>query len=87
MTEELQALFDKGLERLLGVDYVPLVFLGTWGEDEAGYAFLCQATVVVPDAEPEWSIVFLYDNGDDGIMLCDISDLDLDMYCDFSADA
>ena len=82
VTEELQALFAKGMERLVGVEYTPVVFLGTWGE--AGYAFLCQAAVVAPDTEPEWSIVFLYEDGNGKVILWDISDLDLAMFCDFT---
>ena len=75
VTDEMQALLEKGLEKLDGVDYVPVVLLGTQVVAGTNYAFLCQGTVVVPGAAPSWKIVYLYaDLGGDASVL-DITDI------------
>lgn len=61
LTEEQQALFEKTLMGLMGVNYEPVCVLG-----EADYmlCILCQATVVYPDAEPHAVIMTINNSGE-----------------------
>lgn len=59
LTEEAQAAFDAALEELVGVDYQPIALLASQVVAGTNYAVLCQATVVYPDAEPYYAIVYV----------------------------
>ena len=83
VTAELKALFDKGVEGLVGVNYVPLVYLGSQVVAGTNYAFLCQASMVVPDPVPEWAIVYLYQDLQGEISVLDITGFDVGAFCDY----
>ena len=83
VTAELKALFDKGVEGLVGVNYVPLVYLGSQVVAGTNYAFLCQASMVVPDPVPEWAIVYLYRDLQGEISVLDITGFDVGAFCDY----
>ena len=57
VTEERQALFDKGTEALTGVGYTPIAYLGSQVVAGANHAVLCRASAVVPEAVPYWAIL------------------------------
>ena len=86
VTEERQAIFDKGLEGLVGVGYVPVAYLGSQVVAGTNHAFLCQGTVVVPDAQPEWKIVFLYEDLQGNVTVLDIADFDFGALCTYGAE-
>ena len=48
LTEETLAVFEKGMEGLLGVDYTPVAYLGSQVVAGMNHCFLCVATTVVP---------------------------------------
>ena len=56
LSEEQQTLFSEALERLTGVNYEPLTFLGAKGDL---HCFLCRATVVYPEATPYYALVYI----------------------------
>ena len=60
VTEAAQGAFDKALEGLVGVNYTPVALLGTQLVSGTNYCFLCEAAVVVPDAQPYYVIVTVY---------------------------
>ena len=60
VTEEVQALFDKGMEGLVGVGYTPVAVLG---QTDGTYCILCKARVVYPGAEPYNALVYVDENG------------------------
>ena len=62
MTDELSAVFAKALEQLVGVNYVPVACLGTQVVAGTNYCFLAQATVVYPDAQPRFVLVYIYED-------------------------
>jgi len=86
VTPERKAIFDKGMEGLLGVNYVPVLYLGSQVVAGTNHAFLCQATVVVPDAVPEWMVVYLYQDLQGNISVLDIGGFDVGAFCDFGSD-
>lgn len=62
ITTEAQAAFDKALEGFVGVDYEPIDLLATQVVAGTNYCFLCRSTVVVPDAVPSYSLVYIYED-------------------------
>ena len=77
ITEENQALFDRAMEGLLGVEYVPLAYLGSQVVAGMNHCYLCRATVVYPGATPPLVLVYLYEGVDGHVELVRIADLDL----------
>ena len=74
ITEELQALFDKAMEKVVGVDYTPIELLETQVVAGTNYKFLCESRVVAPDAETKQAIVTIYEDLDGNVSVTDISD-------------
>jgi len=85
ITEEVQKVFDKGLEGLVGVSYTPVLYLGSQVVAGTNHAILCQASVVVPDAVPYWAIVFLYEDLQGNVTLMNIAPFDFGQLCTYGA--
>ena len=85
VTEERKALFDKGLEGLLGVNYLPVAYLGSQIVAGTNHAFLCQTTVVYPGAQPEYAIVYLYEDLQGNVSILNIADFDIGSLCTYGA--
>ena len=60
ISPELQELFDKATEGLLGVNYTPVALIGTQLVSGMNYCFLCEAKAVIPDAVPYYVNVTVY---------------------------
>lgn len=75
ITDDLQNLFDTGMESLVGVNYTPVLFMGVPADDPLGNTFLCTATVVAPDATPYWALVTMEDVGSE-VTVTDIKTID-----------
>ncbi len=86
VTEEIQAVFDKGMEGLIGVDYVPVTYLGSQVVAGTNHAILCQATTVTPDATPRWVVVFLYQDLEGNVTVMNIADFDFGALCTYGAE-
>jgi len=78
VTDELKAVFDKGMEELLGVDYEPVAYLASQVVAGTNHCFLCKATVVVPDAVPYYALVYIYEDLDGNTEIMDIVDLNIE---------
>lgn len=66
ITEEVQALFDKALDGLVGVNYTPIAVLG---RQEDALCILCKATVVYPGAKPYYALVDISTVADETALL------------------
>ena len=86
ITDEVRALFDQAMEGLVGVNYVPVAYLGSQVVAGTNHAILCQATVVYPDAQPTWVVVFLYENLEGGVEILNIADFDFGSLCTYGAE-
>lgn len=75
MTDELRAIFEKALEELVGVNYVPVACLGTQVVAGTNYCFLTQGTVVYPDAVPQFKLVYVYADLEGNAQLLNIVDM------------
>ena len=78
ITEENRAIFDKGMEKLVGVQYEPVAYLGSQLVAGMNHCFLCKATVVYPNAVPTWKLVYLYENLQGEVSVLNIADLEID---------
>ena len=78
LTPEAQAAFDKAMEGLVGVRYVPVALLGTQLVSGMNYCILCEATVVYPGAEPYYARVTIYEDLKGNARVTDIEKLETD---------
>ena len=60
--EDAQAAFDKATAEIDGMIYIPVALIGKQIVAGTNYCILCQMIPVVPDAEPVWALVFLYED-------------------------
>ncbi len=77
ITEDVQALMDKAMEGLLGVDYAPVAYLGTQIVAGKNHCILCQAKTVYPEAKPYYALVYIYEDLNGGAEILDIKALDV----------
>ena len=75
ITEERQALLDQALEGLVGVNYVPIAYLGSQVVAGTNHCFLCKATVVYPDAKPTLVLMYLDEDLNGNVEILQIQDL------------
>ena len=75
MTEERKAIFDKGLELLLGVDYEPLAYLGSQLVAGTNHVFLVKGTAVTPTRPVSYALVYLYQDLQGNVKLMNVADL------------
>ena len=85
ITEEIQARLDKALEGLVGASYVPVANLGEQVVAGLNRCLLCQVTPVVPDAQPHYALVYVYEKLDGGAELLQVIDLDVGFYYTYGA--
>lgn len=86
ITDEVRALFDKAMEGLVGVNFVPVAYLGSQVVAGRNHAILCQATAVYPGAQPAWKVVFLYEDLTGGVKILNIADFDFGSLCTYGAE-
>ena len=86
ITEEIRALFDQATEGLMGVNYVPVAYLGSQVVAGTNHAILCQATVVYPGAQPKWTVVYLYEDLTGHVEILSIADFDFGGLCTYGAE-
>ena len=86
ITEEIQAMFDKAMEGLLGVSYVPVAYLGSQVVAGTNHCLLCQAAVVYPGASPYYVLLYLYENLEGQVSILQIARLDPGLLCTYGAE-
>ena len=77
ISEDVQAVFDKGCEKLLGVDYKAIALLATQVVSGTNYKVLCQAAAVSPDAQPHYVVMTLYSALDGHVDVLSVDDVEL----------
>ena len=75
LTEDQRSLFERAMEGLLGVNYEPIAYLGSQVVAGLNHCFLCKATVVYPNAQPTYKLVYIYEDLDGNTEVSDIVDL------------
>lgn len=77
ITPELQAVFDKGMEGLVGASHTPVAYLAHQVVAGTNHCFLCQSAAVVPDAVSYYTLVYLYEDLEGNVQVLNIADLDV----------
>ena len=72
LTEERIAIFNKATERLLGVNYEPVEYLGSQVVAGINHCYLCWATPVSQDAAPHLVRVYIYEDLNGGCTVTEI---------------
>ena len=75
LTEERLAVFRKGMETLLGEDYVPLAYLGSQVVAGINHVFRVKGTLVVPAQPVSYALAYLYEDLQGNVKLLNIADL------------
>lgn len=72
LTEERLEIFNKATEGLLGVNYEPVAYLGSQVVAGLNHCYLCRITAVYPGAEPELSLVYIYEDLEGNCVIRDV---------------
>ncbi len=75
LTEERLAVFRKGMETLLGVDYAPLAYLGSQVVAGTNHVFLAKGTMVVPTQPVSYVLAYFYEDLQGNVKLMNVADL------------
>lgn len=70
-----KAIFDKAMEKLIGVNYVPVAYLASQVVSGTNHCFLAKATVVRPGATPRYVLVYVYENLSKECKILNIEDI------------
>ena len=54
--------FDQALDGLVGCSYEPVALLGKQLVAGMNYCVLCRLAPVVPNAQPQWGLVYIYED-------------------------
>ncbi len=76
LPDDVKAAFDTATAKLLGVDYVPVAYLGSQVVAGTNYAVLCKKTAVAPDAETSLAVLIIYKDLDDDASVLYVNDFD-----------
>ena len=76
LTEDAKKAFDKAMDGLTGVNYVPIGLLATQTVAGTNYRILCEATVVYPGAEMYYSIVTVYEDLEGNASILSIANME-----------
>lgn len=60
--QEVLDAFSKAVEGLTGCVYEPVALLASQVVSGMNYCLLCRLTVVYPDAQPTYALVYVYQN-------------------------
>ena len=71
LTNEAKAALEKATEKLVGAKYTPIALLGTQVVAGTNYSVLCEITATSPEAEPNYSVVIVYENLEGGAEITD----------------
>ena len=75
--EDAKKALDKALEGLTGADYEPVAYLGSQVVAGTNYCILCKITPVVPNAEPSYSLVYVYEDLDGKCEITSYQDIEI----------
>ncbi len=71
------AAFEKAMEGLTGVKYVPVSVIGQQVVSGTNYCVIAQSTVVYPDAKPGFTLVTLYKDLNGSVKMTDAVDFEI----------
>ena len=82
---DIKAVFDKAMEGLDGSDYEAVAYFGSQVVQGTNYLALMRVTPVVPDAEPQFSLVTVYEDLEGNVSMQDDEEISLGAENDISS--
>lgn len=76
--KEAEAVFKKAIDGLTGCDYEPVAFLGSQVVAGTNYCILCKSTIVVPDAQSGYVLMYINEDLSGKTKIMSIADIDQD---------
>lgn len=73
--QEVLDAFSKAVEGLTGCVYEPIALLASQVVAGMNYCLLCRLTVVYPDAQPTYALVYVYQNIEGACELARVEDI------------
>lgn len=73
--QEVLDAFNKAIEGLEGCTYEPIALLASQVVAGMNYCLLCRLTVVYPDAQPTYALVYVYQNIEGACELARVEDI------------
>lgn len=73
--QEVLDAFNKAIEGLEGCTYEPIALLASQVVAGMNYCLLCRLTVVYPDAQPTYALVYVYQNIEGACELAHVEDI------------
>lgn len=73
--QEVLDAFNKAIEGLVGCTYEPIALLASQVVAGMNYCLLCRLTVVYPDAQPTYALVYVYQNIEGACELARVEDI------------
>ena len=80
ISQEVLDAFDAAMEGLVGCTYKPVALLGSQVVAGMNYCLLCEKTVIVPDAQPSYALVYLYDGINGERQILKIEDIEFNAF-------
>jgi hypothetical protein len=77
ITDEFLKVFEKATNELTGMDYEPVAYIASQVVAGTNHLVLCKATVVIPDAEPKYSLVYIYEDLSGNAEITEMIDSDI----------
>ncbi len=84
-TPEGEAKLEAALQNQVGASYVIVAYVGEQVVAGLNRCLLCRVTPVVPDAQPHYALVYVYEDLQGGASLSQVIDLDVGAYCTYGA--
>jgi len=79
VTEDAAAALDAATADLVGCKYEAVALLATQVVAGTNYCLLCRLTPVVPDAEPHYAVVYVWQKLDGTAEMLSVTDLEMDI--------
>jgi hypothetical protein len=73
VTDEAMDVFDKAMEELTGMNYIPVVLVGTQVVAGTNWRLLCEQTAVSSDAEAGYALMTIYADLNGGAEITEIA--------------
>ncbi len=75
VTEDIMDVFDKAMEDYEGAEFVPEALLATQLVSGTNYCLLTKMTPVVPDAQPTYALLYIYEDLSGNASIMDVQEL------------
>ena len=84
-TDEEEAKLEAALQNQVGASYGIVACVAEQVVAGLNRCLLCRVTPVVPDAQPHYALVYVYEDLQGGASLSQVIDLDVGAYCTYGA--